>query len=188
MISKYHKLNRGIHIHIIRVHSWSCDIFMNSPEWYKKMARYKNGPICCTAGPLPVRRFHWNFRRLRKPILKPYFVYFWKSVWKVFEVFFRRRGQAGFTSYSETEILSDDLENNHVSKVTEFLLGTITCLNIKWLIYKYQKCSNLSSYVLVCSYEPYPFAQSNIVQFYVRHQTCEIRYLCELVPHHQIFL
>ena len=78
---------------------------------------------------------------------------------KVFWSLFRRRGQAfGFngTWNSETEILSDDLENNHVSKVTE----SITCLNIKWLIYKYQKCSNLSSYVLVCSYEPYPFAQS----------------------------
>ena len=78
---------------------------------------------------------------------------------KVFWSLFRRRGQAfGFngTWNSETEILSDDLENNHVSKVTE----AITCLNIKWLIYKYQKCSNLSSYVLVCSYEPYPFAQS----------------------------
>ena len=106
-----------------------------------------------------------KLRKTEETDTQTLFCIFLKICLKSFWSFFRRRGQAGFTPYSETEILSDDLENNHVSKVTEFLLGTITCLNIKWLIYKYQKCSNLSSYVLVCSYEPYPFAQSNIVHF-----------------------
>ena len=159
MISKYHKLNRGIHIHIIRVHSWSCDIFMNSPEWYKKWPDFLH--FRSTSG----QTIRLKLRKTEETDTQTLFCIFLKICLKSFWSFFRRRGQAGFTPYSETEILSDDLENNHVSKVTEFLLGTITCLNIKWLIYKYQKCSNLSSYVLVCSYEPYPFAQSNIVHF-----------------------
>ena len=67
---------------------------------------------------------------------------------KVFWSLFRRRGQAfGFngTWNSETEILSDDLENNHVSKVTEFLNH----------VFKYQmanlQISKMFEFVFVCS-------------------------------------
>ena len=87
-------------------------------EWWK-LTGYSR---CCKSlnFALNFRSTSGSYRRLMKSKTVVYFFLgCLKSVWNLYRLW----GQAGLTRYSETEILSDDFENYHVLKVTEFFSG-----------------------------------------------------------------
>ena len=158
MASKYLKLNRRIHI-ITWVHSASCDFERFIPyeshginRWMVKIIRVFSGLVrLWTRAQLPV-----HFRFLPSMDEKLNHCIFFLRLFEKFEsplgVIYLVLGNGNpfgwFWNLSR--------ETYHVYRIS---FGTVTCSNIKKLIYKYQKCSNLSTYV--CPYKmvkPYPFA------------------------------
>ena len=138
MISKYHKLKpRDSHTHDHSEFIHDHVIFSWIAQNDTKMVKF--------TFVLPVHfrsdKF-WNWGNWDSNLI----LYIFKNLFESFLKFVSpSRGQAGFygTWNSETEILSDDLENNHVSKVTEFLNH----------VFKYQMANLQISkmFVFVCS-------------------------------------